>query len=64
VPPLRVVQIESRERRTEFLEHRHQVATPDGVTRAIVGKRQPSTRARELNVQRRIVGEHTGVDIH
>jgi hypothetical protein len=64
VPTLWIVQKVSREGRTEFLEHRHQLSTRDLIAGAIVGNRQSSTCARDLNVERWIVGQHTGVDVN
>src|SRR6185312_1089497 len=34
VPPLRIVQIEPRERRRELLEHRHELTASDGLARS------------------------------
>lgn len=51
MPPVRVVQMASRERRQELLEHRHELSAPDHLFHVFgVGDGEPEPRSCEAEV--------------
>jgi hypothetical protein len=64
VPPLRIVQIEPRERRRELLEHRHELSASGGLARsAFVREGESRACNGEANVQCGIIRQHAGAHV-